>query len=147
MTDPRSAIPDTVLVSPDGDQWLARSKQLIVSAERNQPPRIILDGELLSVRSIDADGVAQTRPGSSVLRAFSYSLDTVPPELAQALAVWMAEQAGINGAVILAGLYPALSLAAEISLTAQLALADADNGAAVPAETATNFAIPKGTVL
>jgi len=107
MIDPRASIPDTVLTAPDGDQWLARSRQLIVAAGRNQPPRIILDGELLSVRAIDADGIAQTRPGSSVVRAFSYSLDTVPPALAQALAVWMAEQAGINGAQILASLYPA----------------------------------------
>jgi hypothetical protein len=56
-----------------------------------------------------------------------------------ALAAWMTAEYDERNA---------LDLVAQINLTAQLALADNDNGAAVVlADTATDFAIPEGTVL
>lgn len=106
MTDPRSAIPDTVLTAPDGSKWLVRSAQLIVAAERNAVPRIVVDGELLPVLSVNADGIATVLPGVGTRHGFTYALSDVPEDLAARIAVWMAEQAGVNGQKMLAKLYP-----------------------------------------
>jgi len=106
MIDPRVSIPDTVLTAPDGSLWLCRTAQLIVGASRNEAPRITLDGELLPVREVGPDGIAKTLPGVIAREGFHYDLDSVPPELAQDLAVWMAGQAETNGRKLLSRLYP-----------------------------------------
>ena len=104
MTDPRADIPDTILDAPDGSRWLARSAQLIVGAGRNEAPRITLDAEIMPVINV-VDGVAQTLP-LSIREGRSYDLSDVPPELALALATWMADQAGPNGQALLDRKYP-----------------------------------------
>jgi hypothetical protein len=106
-TDPRAAIPDTVLPAPDGSQWLTRSSQLVIAAERNGAPRIVLDCEIIPVVRIDEQGRAVTLPNSTAIRTSRhYTLDQVPAELAAPLAAWMAAQAQPNGEALLATVYP-----------------------------------------
>lgn len=104
MQDPRASIPDTILDATDGSRWLARSAQLIVGAERNQPPRIVVDAEIVPVVAV-VDGVAQTMP-LSIREGVAYTLDQIPPDLALALATWMAQQAEPNGKALLDRKYP-----------------------------------------
>lgn len=112
-TDPRASIPDTILDAPDGSRWLTRTAQLIVGAGRNQAPRIVVDTEIIPVTSVGADGVAKTLPSATAVRAGrTYSLDEIPPQLAQDLATWMAAQADPNGRALLAQQYPTIDPAA-----------------------------------
>lgn len=106
MQDPRASIPDTVLTAPDGSRWLVRSRQLLIGAMRKQTPTVIVDGELLPIASIDADGNANVLPGVGTVQAFPYQLADLPEDLGAAIAAWLAEQAAVNGAKMLAKLYP-----------------------------------------
>lgn len=93
MTDPRQSLPDVILTDQDGERLLARCPQLLVQAERGGEISCVVDCELLPVRQ-EVDGVA-TRLGHRIaIRGFPIPLTgsplSPPPELAQALAVWLA---------------------------------------------------------
>lgn len=104
-SDPRTSIPDIILTASDGSRWLTRTAQLIVGAERNKPPHIVVDTEIMPVASVDADGVAKTLP-CVVRDARTYDLAEMPQKLAEDLATWMAEQSMPNGRDLLAKQYP-----------------------------------------
>lgn len=106
MNDPRASIPDTVLPAPDGSRWLARTQNLLISADRNGPVRITIRNEVIPVVRVE-DGVAITLPNSTAVASeSSIDLAEVPVELAVPLAAWMAAQAGPRGEAILAKVYP-----------------------------------------
>jgi hypothetical protein len=105
MTDPRALIPDVILAAPDGAQYLARTPQLLVCAQRGGAVSVVIDAELLPVASI-TDGQATCLPVGSVRRGFPVSLEDLPPVLAAELAGWLAAQAEPLGTQILASLYP-----------------------------------------
>lgn len=107
MNDPRTSIPDTVLPAPDGSQWLARTQNLLIQADRNGPIRITIRNEVIPVVRVEGT-TAITLPNSTAVAAeSSIALDEVPVELAVPLAAWMAAQAGPRGEAILAKVYPA----------------------------------------
>lgn len=108
MSDPRASIPDTVITAADGTQWLTRSRQLVVTADRDGPISITIEAQVIPCAGVDADGKAQTYPSATAINgSFHYTLADVPQELAAPLAMWLAQQAGVNGPKILAPYYPA----------------------------------------
>jgi hypothetical protein len=106
MSDPRAAIPDTVLTATDGSRFLTRCSQLLVQSERDQPIRITVDALLMPVMSVDEAGRAKCMPVPVGRQGFAFDLADIPPELAQGVAVWLAQQAEPLGRKILAQLYP-----------------------------------------
>jgi hypothetical protein len=106
MTDPRTSIADEILTAPDGTLWLARCPQLLVGGPRGGETAITLDAELLPVTRV-VDDRAQVLPVGGMRRGFVIALADVPPDLALAIARWMASQAEPLGAQIIATLYPA----------------------------------------
>ena len=106
MTDPRSDIPDTVLTAPDGTLWLARSRQLAITADRDAPIQIALENQIQPVSRMDGTRAVTFPNATAIGRSFSVDLATVPNYLAGPLALWMSEQAGVNGQVILDSVYP-----------------------------------------
>lgn len=96
MSDPRASLPDVILTDAGGERLLSRCPQLLVQAARGGAITCRVDCELLTVRA-EVDGVA-TKTGHSVNReGFTIPLTgdalSPPPELAQALAVWLASLA------------------------------------------------------
>ncbi len=96
MTDPRQSLPDVILTDKDGERLLARCPQLLVQAARGGEISCIVDCELMPVRQ-EVDGVAVKVGRRIAIQGFTIPLtghpDSPPPELAQALAVWMAGRA------------------------------------------------------
>ncbi len=105
--DPRASIPDILLTAPDGSRFLARCSQLLVRAERDQPALITVDALLMPVVSVDEAGKAKCIPVPVGRQGFAFDLADLPPELAAAVAGWLAQQADPLGRKILAQIYPA----------------------------------------
>ena len=104
MADPRQSIPDVILTAPDGTRYLARCPQLLVQANRNGLPRVVVDCELMPALSV-VDGRATTAQITVARDGFGIPLDEMPPELAAMVAAWMAGLAEPFGTKILAKLY------------------------------------------
>ena len=96
MTDPRQSLPDVILTDADGERLLARCPQLLVQAERGGAIACTVDCELMPVRQ-EVDGVAVRVGRRIAIQGHPIPLTgsplSPPPELAQALAVWLASLA------------------------------------------------------
>jgi hypothetical protein len=100
MPDPREHIPDVIHVAADGTRWLIRAPQLLVMASRNQPPTVVVDFRAHACADV-VEGIARIVPGDGIHASRAYGLADLPPELAVAIAEWMASEARASGLPLL----------------------------------------------
>ena len=96
MSDPREQIPDVIHTAADGTRWLIRAPQLLVMAQRGQPPTVVVDFKAHVCADV-VGGVARIVPGDGIHASRSYGLEDLPPELAIQIAAWMASEADASG--------------------------------------------------
>ena len=100
MSDPRKQIPDVIHTASDGTSWLIRAPQLLVMAQRNQPPTVVVDFQSHVCADV-VDGVARIVPGDGVRASRAYGLEDLPPELAAQIATWLAQETHTTGLPLL----------------------------------------------
>jgi beta-glucosidase-like glycosyl hydrolase len=101
MPDPREQIPDVIHVAADGTRWLIRTEQQQSRAKRDEPIYVGLDFKAHPIAAIDAHGRARILPGDGIGASKPYGLGDLPPELAEAMAAWMASEARTSGLPLL----------------------------------------------
>jgi len=96
MSDPREQIPDVIHTASDGTRWLIRAPQLLVMAQRGQPPTVVVDFKAHACADV-VEGIARIVPGDGIAASRAYGLEDLPPELAIQIAAWMASEASTSG--------------------------------------------------
>ena len=104
MQDPREQIDDVVLTAEDGTQWVPRWRRIEIEAERDGGLSVIGEAELLPVSGERSPGHMQTLPLSRRYRV-QMPLERVPQALADALAVYLYDEADAQGPALLERIY------------------------------------------
>lgn len=104
MQDPRRNIDDVVITAEDGSQWVSRWRRLEIEAIRDGEMTVTGEAELLPAVSERSPGHMRTLPVSRTTRV-TMPLDRVPQELADALALYLRDEAIEQGPELLDRLY------------------------------------------